>query len=324
MEVRHVQETGGGTLFISLPKKWAKLHGLNRKSIVYVIERLDGSLVVTPQYDMDKSLKAGSITPTTYLEQEIVGKYLQGYDVLEIESKERITPPQREQVKAICHRLIGLEIIEETANKIVLQFLLEPSAFPPAKILHREFLISFDMLKDVLSAFLERDINLAKNVVERDDEVDRLYFLLVRTLRKALLSPSVSEKNSIPLIDCLDYRLFASFIEAVSDRATEFAQEIIKGSDIFLPPILLRGISELGIIAHKMYETAASSFLSRNFAISREAHAQHSSAFTLIKELDKLVLNQPLNVASFASTLIVTLRKVCDHSIDIADLVMPK
>ncbi len=324
MDVRHVQETGGGTLFISLPKPWAKRHNLSRNTIVYVVERGDGSLVVNSQYDSEKNIKVGHIGLSPYLEQEIVGKYLQGYDALEIESKDRISPLQREQVKTIFNRLIGLEIVEETANKIVLQFLLEPSAFLPQKILHREFLISSGMLKDALSAFIEKDINLAKNVVERDDEVDRLYFLLVRTLRQALLLPDLWEKKGLPLIDCLDYRLFASFIEATSDRTTEFTQDVMKVGDISMPSSLSQKIFELGELSHNMYETAASSFLSRSFDISRDVLKQHQSAFDVIQELDQIVLNQPLNVASFASSLIVSLRKICDYSVDIADLVMPK
>jgi len=40
--------TGGATYTVSLPKKWVSRHGLDRGSIVYIVEKEDGSLLVLP------------------------------------------------------------------------------------------------------------------------------------------------------------------------------------------------------------------------------------------------------------------------------------
>ena len=52
--------------------------------------------------------------------------------------------------------------------------------FLPEKILRRNFAIVAGMIRDVAHSLIGGDLQLAKSVVARDDESNRLYFLLVR------------------------------------------------------------------------------------------------------------------------------------------------
>ena len=109
-----------------------------------------------------------------YLGREIVGHYLLGSDIIHIEAKERIDLEVRKIVKATVGSLIGLEIVEESHSQIVLQCLLEPSGFPPEKILRRNYAIVAGMLRDSVNSFIDADVQLAKSVMARDDENNRL------------------------------------------------------------------------------------------------------------------------------------------------------
>ncbi len=71
------------------------------------------------------------------------------------------------------------------------------------------------------------DFELAKNVIERDAESNKLYFLLVRILRTIIQNPSFSEKLGITPIECLDYRLAASLIEGIGDACVQVASKTI-------------------------------------------------------------------------------------------------
>jgi phosphate uptake regulator len=71
------------------------------------------------------------------LGRQIIGQYLLGYDIIRIETKDKIDADIRNTVKTTVSSLIGLEIVEETYSQIVLQCLLEPSGFMPEKILRR-------------------------------------------------------------------------------------------------------------------------------------------------------------------------------------------
>ena len=62
---------------------------------------------------------------------------------------------------------------------------------------------------------------MAKNVIERDVENNKFYFLLVRILRTIIQNPRLSEKIGITPIECLDYRLAASLIEGIGDACVQ-------------------------------------------------------------------------------------------------------
>ncbi|MFB0536858.1 MAG: hypothetical protein ACETWR_17970, partial [Anaerolineae bacterium] len=64
-------------------------------------------------------------TGAPFVDREIVGKYLLGYDIIRVEAKDRIGTADRERIKQASSRLIGLEIVEEDYAKIVMKCLLE-------------------------------------------------------------------------------------------------------------------------------------------------------------------------------------------------------
>ena len=142
MDLRKIQRTSGGTFFVCLPKEWADRNGLDRGSVVSVTETADGQLAVNPRQRIERAPHVAVITPTPLLDREIIEKYLLGYDSVRIEGKGRISPVVRERLKQAASRLVGLEIVEEDHSTIVMQCLLEPSTFPPQKILRREYSIA--------------------------------------------------------------------------------------------------------------------------------------------------------------------------------------
>ena len=63
----------------------------------------------------------------------------------------------------------------------------------------------------------------------RDDEVDRLYFLLVRATRAAVVRPEVAETYGLSPVDLLDYRVLASFLESAGDAVSELSLKLREG-----------------------------------------------------------------------------------------------
>ena len=324
MELRKVQETGGGTNLISVPKDWARRSGLSKGSLVAMSVRDDGCLIVDPRYNLARGVEVVTLHPSPYLEREITGRYLLGYDIIQVETERRISASDRDRVKQAVQRLIGLEIIEEDSYKIVLQCLLEPSTFPPEKILRREDLITSGMLKDVMVSLHDGDQHLARSVIERDDEVDRLYFLLVRLLRTTILNPGLTEKLGISLIDCLDYRLVASLIESVADCSVDMAGSILKMSDTQVPSEFAGPLAELGVLVHDIHEKAMRAFFSKDLTLSEETQERGSQAISSIRQLGSVQVDLPSSLATHISEILSSLSRVCDYSVDISDLVMSK
>jgi len=324
MELRKVQRTRGGTFFITLPKEWALKNGITRGSVVYTSITSDGSLLINPKYDLKPRQLSVTLKSSPYLSREIIGKYLLGYDMIHITAKDRITIEQREIVKETVSRLIGLEIIEEDHANIVIQCLLQPAALPPEKILRREYLIASGMLRDSMTSILQRDLQLAKGVIARDNEVDRLYFLVVRILRTVIQNPQLSEKLKVYPIDCLDYRLTASLVESVGDQASQIAEHAIGLEKAKLPQNIVDTLKNLHEEVNEAYREAVTAFFSRSISIAESVRDKREKVEHMCEDAESACAKLPAEIYQRLVSVISLLNRVYDHSVDISDLTIPR
>ncbi len=324
MELRKIQRTSGGTFFVCLPKDWAERSGLSRGSIVSVSETANARLCIDPKYGAERAPQVAVVKPSPLLNREVIGNYLLGHDIVRVEAKGRISPDDRERVKRVSSRLIGLEIIEEDYSQIVLQSLLEPTSFPPEKILRREYLIASGMHRDAVTALAEGDEQLARNVIARDNEVDRLYFLLVRILRTVIQYPNLSEKLGISPIDCLDYRLVASFVEAIGDQSVQIAEKAVKLGGASIAKELLQLILKLHGVVHEAHENALRALFSHDISLAEGVRAEGKNVADLFSEIETLTRVESSEIAAAVLATVSSINRIYDHSVDIADLVIPK
>jgi phosphate uptake regulator len=323
-DMRKVQRTPGGTFFVTVPKSWAVQHGLQRGSVVSLSETSDGRLLVDPKYGVEPSPQTITLTPGAYLSREIVGKYLLGFDIIRIEAKKRISFETRDIVKETASRLIGLEIVEEDYSGIILQCLLDPSGFPPEKILRRGYAIAAGMHRDVVNALVGGDTHLAKSVVARDEEVNRLYFLLVRILRTITQNPSLSEKLGIRPIECLDYRLAASLVEAIGDECVRAALKTVELKGTKMTEDLKKLFVEFHAACFGAHESALKAFFTGDIGLAESVRDMRANLEKQSAGIEKIARAQSLDVVPQILAVASILRQIYEHSVDIADLVMPK
>jgi len=324
MELRKIQRTRGGTFFVTLPKEWALKNGIKRGSVVYTSVTSNGRLIIDPRYDLKIQPLTITIKPSPYLTREIIGKYLLGYDTIRISAKDRITIEQREIVKETVSRLIGLEIIEENHANIVIQCLLQPAALPPEKILRREYLISSSMFRDSMVAVLQGDMQLAKSVIARDNEVDRLYFLVVRILRTIIQNPRLSEKLEISPIDCLDYRLAASLIESVGDQASEISKNAIELEGAKLSQNIISLLQSLHESVYDAYQNAVTAFFSKSISLAESVRDKEEEVKKLCEAAESACTKLPSDTYQRVISIISLINRVYDHSVDTSDLTIPR
>lgn len=323
MELRKVQRTNSGTFFVSLPKQWAERARLDKGAMLAVSESIDGRLSLDPQYDAERKSLSVVIQPTSHLGREIVGKYLLGYDEIRVEAKNRISPEERAIVKQTSNRLIGLEIVEEDFACVVLQSLLG-AASSPEKILRREYNIASSMHRDALRSLFERDVHLARNVIARDVEANRFYFLLVRTLRTLIQNPRLGEKFGFHSIDCLDYRLCASLVEGIGDRAVEIATKALEMEKMQISQEVSHDIGEFHTMVFDAQEIALRSFFKHDVVLAEEVKAKRVKAETMLQKIESKAKKQLAEVVPLILTVVSSMYRIFGHSVDIADLVMPK
>ncbi len=229
-ETRKVQLTGGATYIISLPKKWAEKAGLKSGSELQLVPQDRYSLLLYTA----ASLEAATLTeghveipkgmPTEDIVRNFITQYLAGFDIIQLDLQ-FVKADQRVAVKETIRRLmIGAEIVSETTDRIVVQCFLGQANLPLLKALERMEALVSSMQNDAVIALLEGDKRLAEEVVQRDPEVDRFYFYIVRQLTSAIGRTDHIRKIGLTSPQAvLGYRMVVKSIERAGDHATRIA-----------------------------------------------------------------------------------------------------
>jgi phosphate transport system protein len=113
---------------------------------------------------------------------------------------------------------IGDQAVNVAQNTI--QLLKEPLLKPLIDTPHMAK-VAAGMVKDALDSFVKKDVELARNVVKRDDEVDQLKDQIFRELLTYMLS------NPATITRSIDHILISRNLERIADHATNIAEDVI-------------------------------------------------------------------------------------------------
>jgi phosphate uptake regulator len=321
-EFRKIQRTPTGTFFVCLPRSWANRMDIKKGELITLTETTDGKILIDPNHEINELPKNTTLKAGPYLSREIIGRYLLGFDIITIEAKENIIIGARNDIKNAVSSLIGLEIFEETYSKIVLQCLLQPSGFPPERILRRIYDIIAGMNRDAVSSFIHGDLQLANSVVARDDDSNRLYFLLVRILRTIIQNPSLSEKLGISPIDCLDYRLAASLIETIGDLSVKTALKTLELNKLHPSGDLQKLIQTSQIIVFNAHKHALTAFMDKNIVLADKVRKLSLELNPLFMDIEYNSKNNPIAIIPQILAISSFMRQTYENSVDLADLVV--
>jgi phosphate uptake regulator len=223
METRKVQVTGGSTYTVSLPKDWATTNGISGGSIVEFYPE-DDALLLTPRRENEKVEGTLDITGLQgdELTRAVVTMYVSGFDIITLETG-RVSAQQRRTIREAAQGLVGLEVIAETSERVQLQDLLDSSELSVHNAITRMRLVA-TMLGDAIMSLVENDDDLATDVMQRDDDVDRLWSLVSRVFRSVLRNPGAATEIGLDRETCFDYHSSARQLERIADHATKIAR----------------------------------------------------------------------------------------------------
>jgi phosphate uptake regulator len=223
METRKVQVTGGSTYTVSLPKTWATDNGVSGGSVVEFYPE-DDSLLLTPRREDEKSEGTLDISALEeeQLSRAVITMYVSGFDIITLETA-RISAAQRRNIRQATQGLVGLEVISETSERVQLQDLLDSSELSINNAITRMRLVATTMLGDAVTALVGDESDLAMDVVQRDDDVDRLWAMVSRVFRSVLREPAAASEIGLDRETCFDYHSSARQLERVADHATKVA-----------------------------------------------------------------------------------------------------
>lgn len=318
--VRRLQKIGSSIL-VSLPKEWVDANNLAKRSQVE-IETGQDSLSISVNKE-DRPTKELVISYPLPKEENIVaditGAYLLGYDIIQINSKSIIPGEDREKIRNSMRRLVGMEIIEEDASKINMQFLLDTTTLNPEKILKRMSSIALGMYDDVSNGLISDDKSNLQTLSKRDVEVNRQYFLLVRLLRSTLVDKRLANIFNLENIDVLDYRVAANLLENAGDTIVELADLIYNST---LPKELLKRIFVVVQNFNGLAEKSINAFRKSDRILAIEAIASHKEFQKKLSGLRITVGNKKQIPIDFLD-LVYMFERIAKSWADVVDLVKP-
>ena len=324
MEIRKIQVTGAGdTRIISLPKDWAARYNLDKGSNVVIKELGSGELLIYPT-ELPVEKRVTRLKESAHVSRDVLAAYLLGSDVIIIESQKDSPLMNKSVIKDLSRQLIGLEILGETQERIELHFLIDSSSLPnPREYVHRCFSIANQMQSDSISAFLNDDITLAKEVIERDVEVNRLYFLIVR-----MLKIMVNDKREISYIKpttCLDWRMVAAYGENLGDSSVDFAKITKKDNNMqkSLSGDIVTKIKNLSDLTTTVLSNSLDCFFTQDVIAAEELKRRVDNQLkNLHLEIQNDISEYEKEVVSRLSSLMSFLSRLRETAIDIGDLVI--
>jgi phosphate uptake regulator len=240
MVIRKVQKVGRSTYTVSLPHDWVEARNLAPKTEVDIQALPDGSLRVSTLELLKGESRTSEIVIRSkepdagYLIRRALAAYISNFDVIKLDlSGVNMEAGGREKIRRmIKNKMAGGEIIEESVNQMTIQILLRPYEFPLDKLLLRMATMTHNMILDIGKAIDKKDKNILKDVIDRDEDVDKFYFMGGRWLTNMIGDQSALQNYGLKEAkDCLEYRIAFRHIERVADHVNRIASKILEVMD---------------------------------------------------------------------------------------------
>ncbi|MEM2940688.1 MAG: phosphate uptake regulator PhoU [Thermoproteota archaeon] len=321
---RRVQKAGSGSFLVTLPKSWVKQIRMDENMTLTMVSNRDGSLTIMPEGGgkLIEEIAEIDLSRQELKPQDVLlGSYLLGYNTVVIKAETEFSTSEVSEVRKIVRRLPGAEISEETASQIEVRVLLDPEMITPEKLVRRQSALTASMISDCVKALLKWDAELAERVVERDEEVDRQYFMLVRVIRSALRNPELPAKMGMDFLKLMDLRMLVKYVEDSADQCVRISREVVKMHSK-ARRISLTGLGSMGETLSDIHSKAVELFNSFNPSVLREIIEKHAEV-----EERLLSFEEKQNHKTYAISLVKvfnSLTKILENVKDVVELLSMK
>jgi phosphate uptake regulator len=331
-ETRKIQYTGGSSYIVSLPKKWVQDLGLKQGDHVVILRQGNSLLQVTPaskrisKEQKEATIEISKDNDPYFLARKLISLYFLGFNIINVIPKEfgRLTSEQREVMKDVVKRvLMGTEIIADSAGGITLQVLINLLDLSVDGAFKRMLLIAKSMHRDVVLSLRENNLELAKEIIKSDDDVDRFSFYIVRQLNIAIKNEHLLREIGLDdSRDCLGYRLITKSTERVADHATIIAKDIIEMRQP-LNKDTVDNIANMSNFALEVLDEACLSMFKRDYNSADRAIEKARK----IDALEKAIVNtsnkaNDINEMYRIKMITESIRRVSEYASDIAEIVL--
>ena len=331
-ETRRLQFTGKSSYIVSLPKQWVTELGLKQGDQITITRQGKSGLKILPAKDQTKTVQSEEAVLEIARDEEnstiirkLVSLYFLGYKTIQIKPKaDRLQPGQRNAIKsAVKGMLMGAEIISDSVDGITIQVLVNLLELSVDGAFKRMLHLAKSMLRDALLAVKEGNIELAKEVIDSDDEVDRFGFYIIRQLKIAIQNEyMLKDMGFANARQCLGYRLIVKNIERTGDHAVLITKDLLE----FKKPIknnIMEKIVDLNDFAVSVLDQACLALFKEDFNLAELAIRKASEVSKYEKKMLESIKSikdeeEAYRIRRMSENII----RIAEYASDIAEIVL--
>ena len=184
---RRVLKAGHSSIAVTLPKPWAEAMNLRPGDVVVFDQNDDGALYLKPApvpgagtTQAPFLVQARSFSTPGTLERLVVGAYRVGHDAIEIRTELPLDAERVEELLVTARGLLGVSVVAQEPNRIVLQNFIDPSKYGLPQLVQRTKMILVTFLEEMEEVLRKR--TASRRVATLEDEASKVLALLVRQL----------------------------------------------------------------------------------------------------------------------------------------------
>lgn len=326
MDIRKVQMTGGSSFIVTLPKDWAESVGLKKNDPLRLSPQQDGSIIITTA-DLDNSstyvtkiINVDGLTDPDLIFRILVGAYMSGFGLVEICSSSRLSNTVLDVVSRITQMAIGVEIIEEHDDRLILKDLVDPSEMRMGKSVERMKVLVRNMLTDISTALKNDDMSVIKDISARDNDVDRLGWLITRQTNMFQRDAGLLKRINMDHSEITTNYTMSRIIERIGDHAVMMSDNSINvfGKDAFKE--LRNEASGLCDAAIAIFVRSLATINSNDPKVASDCINECRDLGETIKSMNKHAVGKDYDVALSVNLMTGSLRRICEYSMDISEL----
>ena len=327
IEIRSLQMTGRSSYILTLPKEWINSSKLKKNDKIGIIPQSDGTLLITPkiyreQTRREKHLNVNDEIDQTYLFRQLIGAYISGYNSIIIKSSTRLSVSVRNIVNKFIQTTVGQEVMEETDDSITLKDLLNPLEMPFNNTIKRMQIVVEGMHKDVMQALMTKDKMLLEDVILRDNNLDRLNWLIARQYNIISRNASLAKKMEITVGRSSTSFLISRTIERIGDHIVRIAHNILKLIDVEIDNKIVDNINSASDVALEIFRKSIASFFKGDIKTANDVIESVKKLEKRCNEINTLALQQKGAIAVSFGYIVESMRRIGEYAEDISEHVI--
>lgn len=331
-ETRKIQFTGKSSYIISLPKKWIDELGLGRGDQIRIFKKGSTNLMLTPSNVQPKTvqfeaatIEIGGDDEANAVTRRLISLYFLGFKTINIRPKSgRLKPSQRLHIKETVRRmLMGSEIISDSSDSITVQVLINLLELSVEGAFKRMVHLAKSISRDALLAIEGNNKELAAEVINMDDEIDRFGFYIIRQLKLAIQNDHVLREIGFQSArSCLGYRVLVKNIERAGDHAVLIAKDVLE-FDKKIDGKAIVVLQEMNDFALSVLDDACLALFKDNYAQADATIAKALQISAYDSQLQAITKNIVDNEIVFRIRRIAdNIRRISEYSMDTAEVVL--